>query len=754
MFDSFNFNQLKKKDFKEDSVREVLLLPILKKIGFSDDKKSNKKIDRSKKLSHPFVQTGSKKKKINIFPDYLLKKDKKKLLVLDAKSPSENIRDGKNVQQVYFYAIHPDIRCENFALCNGYELVFFKINENKPVLIVPIPEIENEKENYLEKIQNLLFEEKENTQNKNKIEKQGDEFYLNKNLPSVIIKPRKRLKKRHFGVHGYFTKQSWDILDKYIRHFSQKGDRILDPFGGSGVTFIEALANDREAIHIDLNPLSIFWMDALITKVDLVNLQKEAEKITEKFKKNVRKIKLESVQKELPENIDVLSKGADAKKLYKFFSKKQLKELGYLKQLILQIKNKKLCKNLLLAFSSSLTKINLTYHTSNLMQDNPYGGDSGIFRYYRYRLAPSPDKNIKTFKVFERKIKNLIKAKEELKSIPEKLIEKSKIYKGDATDLKIRINDKIKEEIIEDQSIDYIYTDPPYGKKIEYLDLSVMWNAWLNLKVTKDDYKREAIEGGHLEKSRDTYGEMIIQSLKEMFRVLKWNRWMSFVFQHQSPYYWYLIVENAEKIGFEYKGVVQQNNGQTSFKKRQNPFSVLSGQLIINFIKKKNPQSILKADLGADITGLILNNVEAVIAEKDGATINEINDSLVIHALELGYLDQLSKYGELNDYLAKNFSYNEETKKYYLQENASFKSHIPEEKRIQYFLISYLRRENRQNNYPDFDELVFNTMPLLKNGKTPEKQTIRNVLEKLAIYDEIKKGYKLKIDGENELLLF
>jgi DNA modification methylase len=33
---------------------------------------------------------------------------------------------------------------------------------------------------------------------------------------------------------------------------------VLDPFGGSGVTAVEALMNRRKAINIDLNPIAIF----------------------------------------------------------------------------------------------------------------------------------------------------------------------------------------------------------------------------------------------------------------------------------------------------------------------------------------------------------------------------------------------------------------------------------------------------------------------------------------------------------------
>ena len=86
-----------------------------------------------------------------------------------------------------------------------------------------------------------------------------------------------------------------------------------------------------------------------------------------------------------------------------------------------------------------------------------------------------------------------------------------------------------------------------------------------------------------LNKSSEEYGELLTKSIKELYRVLKFDRWMSFVFAHKDPKYWHLIVDEAEKAGFEYAGAVKQSNGQASFKKRQNPFSVLSGQLIINF---------------------------------------------------------------------------------------------------------------------------------------------------------------------------
>ena len=712
----------------EETIKNTKILPFLEKLGLDreNDIEYEKTLDDGSRL------------------DILLKHNNQNICVLECKKSNINISQEKIIRQVYNYATNFEINSRFFALSNGNEFHLYEIINRK--FLIYQNELENINDNEIEKIKDILF----NGKIPKELKKEDDKWYLEKKLPKVIVKPRKRATRRHFGVHVYFTKQSWDVVGQCINNFSQPGDTILDPFGGTGVTFIESLINGRNAIHIDLNPLSIFWMEVFISDCDLFQLREEADKIGEKFKKLITKTELKDIISFLPKDEPLLSKGADVKFLHEVFSKEQLTKLGLLKKLILEVKSKTIKKHLLLAFSSTVEKNNLTYHNNkNAKKNIDEGGGSGIQRYYRYRIAPNPVILDPLYVFSKNKINNLIKAKKELQIIPDVVRKNAKVYKGDATDLEIRINGNIKTQGIENESIDYIYTDPPYGKKIEYLDLSVIWNAWLDLKVTDEDYQREAIEGGHLNKSRETYGKMIIQSLKEMFRVLKWNRWMSFVFQHQDPYYWYLIVENAEKIGFEYKGVVRQNNGQTSFKKRQNPFSVLSGQLIIHFIKKKDPQSIMKSDLGQDVTALILNNVESVIAEKDGATINEINDFLVIHALELGFLDKLSEYGDLTTYLRNNFAYDQESEKYHLREETSFKSHIPIEKRVKYFLLSYLRRENRQNNYPDFSDIVYGIMPLLKNGKTPEEQTIKKVLNDIAIHDE-KDGYLLKENDKNQ----
>src|SRR3989454_5983850 len=63
---------------------------------------------------------------------------------------------------------------------------------------------------------------------------------------------------RHYGVHPYFTRRPANVVRAYIERYSREGDVVLDPFGGTGVTAIEAFLLGRKAIQNDLNPFANF----------------------------------------------------------------------------------------------------------------------------------------------------------------------------------------------------------------------------------------------------------------------------------------------------------------------------------------------------------------------------------------------------------------------------------------------------------------------------------------------------------------
>lgn len=139
MFEDFDFSILHDPEFKEDSVREELILPIIKKLGYKIS--GDSRIIRSKNLIHPYVAIGSQQRKISIIPDYLFLSDNKPFWILDAKAPSEKITKSEHTQQAYSYAIHPEIRAKIFALCNGKEFALYSIDKFEPILFFELPNI-------------------------------------------------------------------------------------------------------------------------------------------------------------------------------------------------------------------------------------------------------------------------------------------------------------------------------------------------------------------------------------------------------------------------------------------------------------------------------------------------------------------------------------------------------------------------------------------------------------------------------------
>jgi len=726
MFEATDFKKLALDgDFKEDSVREVIILPILKELGWTQENTV-----RSKTLEHPYLKIGSKKRAVTLIPDYAFVLQNCYAWILDAKAPNQEIVNCDNVEQVYSYAAHPEIRSAYFALCNGTHFSVFRTSAtNEPVLYFALEEIGD----YWEALSKLLsvnsFKNSETVVYERVVISKKNEFFDYKSRPLLEEIPvKKQSAKRHFGVHGYFTRQAWNVVAEYIKNFSQKGDVVLDPFGGSGVTAIEAMMNDRKAISLDLNPLAVFIVKSLLAPVNHAELWQAFERVKAQYLKYEPKT-TEDVKTILEKHgtckVFSLPKGSDVSTSDKLFTKEQTAQLALLKSIIKKEKDKNVRDVLLLVFSSSLNKHNLTFHYTQ----SAGGGDSAVFRYYRYRIAPNPG-TMPLLQIFETKFKKISAAKKEMqgqcllnqKTFAE-AVGDTQIIKGTATDL----------SFLRKESVDYIYTDPPYGNKIPYLDLSTMWNAWLDFEVSGEDYKLEAIEGGEHNKTKQEYNALMAKSIQEMYRVLKFDRWMSFVFAHKDPEFWHLIIDTCEKCGFEYVAAVPQKNGQTSFKKRQNPFTVLSGELIINFRKVRSPRAVLKANLGMGISEIVIQTIEGVIAKDNGASIEQINDELIIKGLELGFLDLLKKeYTDLSPLLLDKFDYDPKTEKYSIKKDGKFQTRIDIRLRIRYYLISYLRRAERENKKSSFDEIVMNIMPLLKNGTTPDNQTILSVLEDIA----------------------
>ena len=129
----------------------------------------------------------------------------------------------------------------------------------------------------------------------------------------VPISADRQSAKRHYGVHPYFTRRPHNVVASYILNYSKEGDRVLDPFGGSGVTAIEAYLTNRVGIHNDINPLANFIAKGIadLANGDVGDLYEALQGLEGKCKRLIAEIyvsdehRLKSIRKNvrLPENI-------------------------------------------------------------------------------------------------------------------------------------------------------------------------------------------------------------------------------------------------------------------------------------------------------------------------------------------------------------------------------------------------------------------------------------------------------------------
>jgi len=128
-------------EFKEDSVRELVLAPIFIKLGYHPN--GSTRITRSKTLHNPFIRVGTRNHPVTTIPDYTIYVDNKPVFVLDAKGPKEDVLKHDHIQQAYSYSIHPEIRCEEFGLCNGREIAIFNTSQIEPLLHLKFDDFES-----------------------------------------------------------------------------------------------------------------------------------------------------------------------------------------------------------------------------------------------------------------------------------------------------------------------------------------------------------------------------------------------------------------------------------------------------------------------------------------------------------------------------------------------------------------------------------------------------------------------------------
>jgi hypothetical protein len=122
-----------------------------------------------------------------------------------------------------------------------------------------------------------------------------------------------------------------------------------------------------------------------------------------------------------------------------------------------------------------------------------------------------------------------------------------------------------------DESVDYVFIDPPFGSNLMYSELGFFWEAWLKVLTNT---KQEAIENIPLGKNLDEYRKLMTACFKEAFRVLKPGRWITVEFSNTKASVWNLIQTAMQETGFVVANVSALDKKKGSFKAVTTPTAV------------------------------------------------------------------------------------------------------------------------------------------------------------------------------------
>jgi 16S rRNA G966 N2-methylase RsmD len=128
-----------------------------------------------------------------------------------------------------------------------------------------------------------------------------------------------------------------------------------------------------------------------------------------------------------------------------------------------------------------------------------------------------------------------------------------------------------------DSTVDYIFTDPPFGENIFYADLNLMSECWHGVFT---EVGVEAIVDRVKGKELSDYQNMMRRCFKESFRVLKPGRWMTVVFHNSKNSVWNAIQEAILSAGFIVADVRTLDKQHGSF--RQLTSSAVKQDLVIS----------------------------------------------------------------------------------------------------------------------------------------------------------------------------
>lgn len=286
------------------------------------------------------------------------------------------------------------------------------------------------------------------------------DFIQNQDSENKIIldeaKKNKRLKLHSF--HRYYGKLIPAIPQAYIRKFTQEGDLVFDPFVGSGTTALEARANNRNFIGVEVNPLSV-----LISRAKTNTYDKETlNKLYEFIEKYIYNNDISVDEKDLP---FVINRDH-------WFKEEVQKDLILIEKAIEEslkldvVNDKKIYSDFLYGVLSAIVKL-----VSNADTRHVFPGVSKRVRQLELEGKNNKDAKASFLRGLRKRINDALEIPDTDSDI--------KIYESDITEIDLSDYDK---------KVDLIVTNPPYISSVRYAETMKLELYWMEVIKSQTEY--------------------------------------------------------------------------------------------------------------------------------------------------------------------------------------------------------------------------------------------------------------------------
>ena len=349
---------------------------------------------------------------------------------------------------------------------------------------------------------------------------------------------------------------------------------------------------------------------------------------------------------------------------------------------------------------------------------------------------------------------SLADIKEYLGKIPKILyVDKSnKSSKSKNFDIKYGIVDiNTITDFIEEDSIDFIMTDPPYGGLVQYLDLSTIWLIWLKKFDQRfaPNYESEITVKRNIQ-DLNTYKIKFQNGIKNLFKVLKNDGKIIFTFHNKDIKIWNAFLNAIALSGFKIEKVIHQQNRRTGESNVANPYGTSASDFYIRCIKK--PTANFKTNE---------QEFEHYVIEKTISLIAQRNEPTPYQILFNGLLAEISSAGFniedfdnnieqiLSAHIGSIFELKDNSSKagkYWWFKNPADYIKYPDKKltdRVEETVAALLRRKVSVT----LDEVLGEIFVKYPNGLTPDIKSVDQILKKFANKSGGKWVYK---GGETE----